>query len=48
MYYPNKIEEVSYEPAHIQNVLNEIRTDFDNYFADYVETASVISSSGLL
>ena len=38
MYYPEKIEEISYKPTHIKSVLNEIKSNFDNYFKEYVET----------
>ena len=36
MYYPEKIEEISYEPEHIAKVVSEIESNFHKYFDDYV------------
>jgi hypothetical protein len=36
MYYPEKIEEISYEPEHITKVVSEIESNFHKYFDDYV------------
>ncbi len=38
MYYPNSIEEVCYERQHIDEILNEIKANFYNYFHPYIET----------
>lgn len=38
MYYPEKIEEISYQNEHIKKVLNEIDKNFHKYFKEYVET----------
>lgn len=38
MYYPNLIEEICYEEAHIQQVLAEIEANFSDYFEGYLKT----------
>jgi len=38
MYYPEKIEEISYEPEHIEKVVAEIQNNFKEYFDKYVES----------
>lgn len=38
MYYPNSIEEICYEEAHIQQVLAEIEANFSDYFERYLKT----------
>lgn len=38
MYYPNHIEDICYEPEHMNQVTEEIRKQFDHYFDLYLET----------
>jgi len=38
MYYPEKIEEISYQSEHIAEVLDEIKKNFLHYFNEYIET----------
>ena len=38
MYYPNDIEEICYDPNHIQKVLDEIGLHLPPYFQKYIET----------
>ena len=38
MYYPEKIEEISYEPEHIEKVVTEIQNNFKRYFDEYIES----------
>jgi len=40
MYYPHNIEELCYEPDHIEKVINEITIKFNNYFKEFIETES--------
>lgn len=40
MYYPNDIEDMCYENKHIEQVLTEIKSNFYNYFRQFVETES--------
>lgn len=38
MYYPNDIEEICYETVHMNQVIEEIKYQFNNYFEKYLET----------
>ena len=38
MYYPNSIEEISYDKEHIEKVLTEIRVNFSDYFHEFIST----------
>lgn len=38
MYYPNDIEEICYEQAHIEQVLDEIRQVLPAYFQEFIDT----------
>ncbi len=38
MYYPEKIEEISYEPEHIKKIVTEIQNNFKKYFDEYIES----------
>lgn len=38
MYYPNDIEEICYDQAHIEQVWDEIRKNIPNYLQKYINT----------
>lgn len=38
MYYPNDIEEICYDQAHIEQVWGEICKTIPNYFQKYIDT----------
>jgi hypothetical protein len=38
MYYLNEIEEICYEPEHLEEVIEEIKKRFNHYFNLYLET----------
>jgi hypothetical protein len=38
MYYPNHIEDICYEPEHIQKVWTIIQPNIRNYFQNYINT----------
>jgi len=46
MYYPNNIEDICYEEAHIEQVIEEIRKNFLQYFELFLETESGNKVSG--
>lgn len=46
MYYPNNIEDICYEQAHIEQVIEEIRKNFSHYFELFLETESGNKVSG--
>ncbi len=38
MYYPNEIEDICYEPTHMEQVVKEIEANFTHYFDLFLET----------
>lgn len=38
MHFPNRIEELCYEPSHIDRVTAEIRANFPDYFQQYLDS----------
>lgn len=40
MYYPNWIEDLCYEPAHVSQVLQALRNGFSDYYPAFLETRS--------
>lgn len=38
MYYPNSIEDICYEKDHIDQILTEIKANFQDYFHDFLYT----------
>lgn len=42
MYYPNNIEDICYDENHIQQILAEIKANFNDYFEKFIETEAGI------
>lgn len=41
------IEDICYEPEHIQKVLKEIQKNFNKYFSDFVDTTAGTTLMGI-